>query len=88
MSLIEALASGVPVIANNVGAISSLVRHDHNGYLSQNHSDWHEALESTIQKYQAWKEVATNEAHIVEERFSAKKWAEKTMALYLTELNS
>lgn len=89
MTLIEALASGVPVVANNVGAISSLVKHGQNGFLTKDQtlSSWHEALNETILHVNEWKINAEKEASRVEERFSAKSWAKKTKELYLKELS-
>ncbi len=88
MTLIEALASGVPVIANNVGAISSMVTHNHNGFFSTDIENWDDVLKATLSHYQSWKNTAMTEAPGIEERFSSKKWAEKTIALYQSKINS
>lgn len=88
MTLIEALASGVPVVANNVGAISSMVTHNHNGYLTSETDNWDEAFKAILKDYKTWKTHAMNEAFGIEERFSARKWALSTIALYKNALNS
>lgn len=36
---VEALASGVPVVASNIGGIKEIVQHDHNGYLVNRYKD-------------------------------------------------
>lgn len=84
MTLIEALASGVPVLANNVGAISSMVTHNFNGYLTTDFSSdsWNEALNATSKNYKDWIKNASMEAQSVEERFSLMKWTQKTKELY------
>lgn len=89
MTLIEALASGVPVIANNVGAISSLVTQGHNGYFAKDASleSWTEVLNMTMETFRHWKHNASAEAESIEERFSAKLWAQKTIELYESNLN-
>lgn len=90
MTLIEALASGVPVLANNVGAISSMVTHGHNGFFTDDTSSesWHKALHETIRSVEDWKKRAFSEAQGIEERFSAHSWATKTRDLYVKEINS
>ena len=89
MTLIEALASGVPVIANNVGAISSLVTHGHNGYFSKDATteSWIEVLNMTLNTHKHWKQNARSEAEALEERFSARLWAQRTIDLYESNLN-
>lgn len=84
MTLIEAMAVGVPVLANNVGAIASMVTHNHNGYFAQDfsQSSWIKALEETNKNYQTWVQNAQQEAESVEARFSLKQWTQKTKDLY------
>lgn len=90
MTLIEALASGVPVLANNVGAIASMVTHNTNGYFAKDFSNenWNEALLKTSENYQEWINNAAADAESVEERFSLKKWTQKTRELYDLEIKS
>ena len=89
MTLIEALSSGVPVIANNVGAISSLVTHEQNGYFSKDATiaSWNEVLHITLNNFKKWKLNASHEASGIEKRFSAKLWAQRTIELYKLHLN-
>lgn len=84
MTLIESLSAGLPVLANDVGAISSLIKHNLNGYLCQNSNPelWTTALWESLKNIQAWKNYAEEHAHEVENRFSPNKWAYKTQAFY------
>ena len=84
MTLIEALASGLPVMANKVGAISSIVKSEHNGYLVKDFSksSWVMALEFSINHYKQWQKNSSHEALAVEERFSLDHWTYKTSKLY------
>lgn len=84
MTLIESLASGVPVLANDVGAMASLVVHNHNGYLCHNSSqeEWATALWESLKNAEQWKLNAQTDAVRVEQRFSPSKWAVKTQAHY------
>lgn len=88
MTLIESLASGVPVLANDVGAISSLIKHNHNGYIcaSSDSEIWSTALWEALKNVGQWKENAQQEASQVEMRFSPGKWAVKTQACYQVEV--
>ncbi|MBC7428218.1 MAG: glycosyltransferase [Bacteriovorax sp.] len=89
MTLIEALASGIPVLSNDVGAIASLVTHGHNGYFSKGFAleNWTEVLNMTLEAFKHWKKNAAIEAEVLEERFSSKLWAQRTIELYESNLN-
>lgn len=84
MTLIEALASGIPVVANNVGAISGLVTNEFNGLLIQDFSkeSWKAALESSVKNYNQWLKNSSEAAQSIEDRFSLKKWTDKTCIVY------
>lgn len=88
MTLIESLASGIPVLANKVGAISSMVTHNTNGYFAKDFSNesWNEALLKTSENYRVWIENAAKTSVSVEERFSLKKWTQQTKELYDMEV--
>jgi glycosyltransferase involved in cell wall biosynthesis len=88
MTLIEALASGVPILANKVGAIASMVTHNSNGFLAEDFSteSWEKALIMTSINYKIWIKNAAAEAESVEERFSLKKWTLQTKELYESEI--
>jgi glycosyltransferase involved in cell wall biosynthesis len=84
MTLIESLAAGLPVLANDVGAIASLVVHGHNGYLCSTPTEekWTTGLWEALKNIESWKSNAQWEASSVEIRFSPTKWAVKTQAFY------
>jgi glycosyltransferase involved in cell wall biosynthesis len=84
MTLIEALSCGVPVIANDVGAIKSLLKHEQNGFLTENNDflEWESAFKSIAINLSSWREYTMNHAALVEELHSAKTWAEKTREVY------
>jgi glycosyltransferase involved in cell wall biosynthesis len=84
MTLIEALASGIPVIANNVGAISTLLEQNVNGHLTENNTkeSWHTALDLTLKNSKNWEANAEKSANHIELKYSAKTWSLKTSELY------
>jgi glycosyltransferase involved in cell wall biosynthesis len=85
MTLIEALASGVPVIANNVGAISTLIEQNINGFLTTTNSEesWHKVLDMTLRNAKSWEINTEKSAKDIELKYSAKTWASKTSKLYI-----
>ena len=85
MTLIEALASGVPVIANDVGAISSLLVHLKNGYLTKSNdfSEWEAAFIALKNQVASWQAYALDKGSTIEAVHNRKTWAERTLKLYL-----
>ena len=88
MTLIEALASGLPVIATNVGAISSLLINYENGLLLEDNDEktWNNSLKFLIENIEKINSTTLTEAINIENKYSAKRWVEKTMELYLLSL--
>jgi glycosyltransferase involved in cell wall biosynthesis len=84
MTLIEASAVGLPVLANNVGAIHSLVQNNFNGILIEKNEaiDWTNALDKVCKEKESFKENAMNKSIKIETQYSANTWAKKTIDLY------
>ncbi|MBP9680338.1 MAG: glycosyltransferase [Bacteriovorax sp.] len=84
MTLIEALASGLPVLANDVGAIKDLVTSHRNGLIvSHNGREcWHQALICLKNEIGLWQKYTMEHASDIEEKYSAKNWALKTKKIY------
>lgn len=87
MTLIEAASVGLPIIANDVGAISNLLKNNFNGQLvaESNEINWHEALNIAIKDINIWNANAMMESYKTEEQYSAKSWANKTLEIYSKE---
>tara|TARA_B100001245_G_scaffold212762_1_gene178236 strand:+ start:938 stop:2125 length:1188 start_codon:yes stop_codon:yes gene_type:complete len=76
ISLIDALASGTPVIANNRGAFPEIIQHGRNGFLANSVKEFREYM-------QRIDEIDPRECRkSVEERFSADVMADRYIALY------
>lgn len=84
MTLIESLASGIPVIANDVGAIKELIISHKNGLIVPNNqrAHWHHALSCIKNEIEVWQNYSSDNAAEIEEKYSAKKWGEKTCEVY------
>ena len=84
MTLIESLCSGIPVIANDVGAIKSLLHHNQNGFLTSNNdfSEWEKAIKSCLENLNRWQEFTMDHAQELTENYSAQNWGIKTKFIY------
>jgi glycosyltransferase involved in cell wall biosynthesis len=81
LSCLEAQASGNAVIATNVGGLSDLVLHEHNGLLIEpTAEDLHHALVRLISD-QTLRERLGRQAHAVAQTFSLKRWRQQWAAV-------
>lgn len=76
ISVIDALASGTPVVAYARGAFPEIIEHGRNGFLANNENEFHEYVQRVdeIDPYECRKSV--------EENFSAQVMAERYTKLY------
>jgi glycosyltransferase involved in cell wall biosynthesis len=84
MTLIEAVSVGLPVLANDVGAVGTLVKNNFNGILINHSSEasWHNAFALTLKNFDEWKVNAINQSDDIEVKYSSESWAKKTMKIY------
>lgn len=83
MTLIEACASGLPVIASNVGGIPQLVNEE-NGILVQpkNKKDFSSAISSFHSNKNRYIKEARLKSIQIKDYYSPEKWAKKTLEVY------
>ncbi|AXY01099.1 glycosyltransferase family 1 protein [Vibrio alfacsensis] len=83
MTAIEAMARGIPVISLNVGAISTLITHKHNGWLVKDMAEMLQCL-MEWQKMDrfAQQEIQSNAYKTIEQRFSSDAVIPKIIQLY------
>lgn len=69
VSVIEAMALGLPVVSTNVGGISYLIQHGENGMLVENNNalQMAEAIEELLRNAKKVNEIITNASILVEE---------------------
>lgn len=87
MTLIESLASSVPVLSNEVGAIAELVTTHFNGILipfteNFNYDLWIQTLESIPKEIEILKQNAFRESSKVVLQFDQETWAKNTLSIY------
>ena len=81
---LEAMASGVPVLAADVGALSEIIGHGETGLLVPNHDRkaLAEAMIALLSNPQKAREMGINARRAVETRFTIERKAERVERLY------
>lgn len=87
LTLIEALACGLPVIANAVGAIPELLKSGDNGFLieSSDEKNWEEGLARALIDRNHWHALTLACSQEIQARFSLENWATQTLKLYMDQ---
>ena len=83
-TILEAMASGIPVIASSVGGVPEVIRDGYNGFLIQHNEKYGIAKtsEMLIQNSGLLKELSINARKTVEEQYSSQKEADAFLSLY------
>jgi glycosyltransferase involved in cell wall biosynthesis len=84
MPILEALASGLPVIASDVGGIPELIKHGETGLLFQagDHVDLAEAIISVIENDELRQHLQVKDFQEIEEKFSWETVTEDLLQKY------
>ncbi len=75
--LVEACSVGLPIIANNVGAICEIVKEGYNGHLMQASSspkEWAEVVLSLVMNKERRREFSRHSREIAERKFSVRRF--------------
>lgn len=89
MTLIECASLGMPVIATDVGAISSIVVNNNNGILltKNDESSWHQAFDQMLTNYNEYSAKAQEKSTYIQDKYSRKNWSQSTISIYNKILN-
>lgn len=71
--ILEAMAYGLPVITNQVGAVSEIIKNGYDGFVAQNDNEYMEILEILARDVDLRKQIGGNARRSVEEHFN---WAD------------
>jgi len=86
LSILEAMASGCPVIATNISGIPEIVRNGYNGFLVEpgNVKQLREKINILHNDHDLCINMGKNARNFIKERFSWRKTAEKLVEVYKT----
>jgi glycosyltransferase involved in cell wall biosynthesis len=89
IAVLEAMASGVPVVASNISAISEYIKDSKDGYLVKYDDvvDMTNKIQKLLENHELTKEITSNAFTKVEEMFNSKRIAEKYMGVYNSLFN-
>jgi len=84
MSILEAMAAGVPVVAPDVGGIGEIITHGRDGYLisTRDPEAFARCLVPLCESWDLRRQVAEQAAVTVRDRFSAEAMADRYFQLY------
>lgn len=88
-AMMEAMSSGVPVVASDIGGVLPLVTHGVTGMLfaSENHEDLRDKLAEILNTQILRKKIANNSRMLMVENYSFKKISDKYYRLYQSVLS-
>lgn len=81
MTIIEAMGTGLPVIASNVGGVSNMINHEKDGFIANNAKDFEKYI-STLCKDKVLRERIGKQAIEKSKKFSSKEMAKKYIKIY------
>ncbi len=85
--IIEAMACGVPVIAQNRGALSEIIQHNVNGFLFENVSEINDYINLIADDQNLREMIIAKAEKTVDELFTAKRMAADYAVLYQKLIN-
>lgn len=89
VTLLEAMSTGLPIVATNVGGNTEIVEDGYNGFLvpSKNHEALSKAIEKLYLNRDLHKQMATNARKKAIDHFSLDKWIDSYERLYSMYIN-
>jgi glycosyltransferase involved in cell wall biosynthesis len=84
LSVLEAMASGTPVVASRVGGVSEIVEHGHNGFLVTpgDIAELHDRLDNVLRDRALARKLGRNARDSVLERFTWARVAQRCLDAY------
>jgi len=84
--LIQYMAAGLPVIASDVGANSSVITNSVDGYLVRSDKEWIEKLKMLIESSDLRDKMGNSGRIKIKKHFSVEAWGERVERVFLDRL--
>ncbi len=84
--LVQYMGMGLPVVASNVGANSSVVTDGVDGFLVSSQDEWVDRLGRLIESRRLRLQMGKAAREKIEEEFSLESWAERFESILLSEV--
>lgn len=81
-AVLEAMACGLPVVTNQVGAVSEMITNGRDGYIAKNDDNYLVHLLNLLEDFRLRQRLGRSARKTVEEKFSLGKIVEKYIRLY------
>ena len=81
-SILDGMASGLPVITNNVGAVPEIIESERDGYVAEYDEDYQEYFLNLVEDYKLREKIGQNARKTVEEKFDWKKVVNEYISIY------
>ena len=80
--ILEAMASGLPVITNNIGAVPEMICGGEDGYVADNDADYTKYLMDLLENYQLRGKIGQNARKTVEKKFNWNNMVNRYISIY------
>lgn len=81
-AILEAMASGLPVVTNNVGAVHEIIKSGKDGKVAECDNDYQEYLLNLVDDYKLRMKMGQNARKTVEEKFDWNKVIDDYISIY------